>query len=63
MRYKRQFTKKQVEDILRYYYGSSKVIVDGKVVMDKGKVRDRKWWNEKVKRAMRDLNSGRFINI
>ena len=63
MRYKRQFTKKQVEDILRYYYGSSKVIVDGKVVMDKGKVCDRKWWNEKVKRAMKDLNSGKFINI
>ena len=60
---KRHYTKEQVEDMLRYYYGSSKVIVGGKVVMDKGKIYDRKWWKEKVRKARKDLNSGRFINI
>ena len=60
---KRHYTKEQVEDMLRYYYGSSKVIVAGKVVMDKGEIYDKEWWEKKVEKARKDLNSGRFINI
>ena len=60
---KRNYTKEQVEDMLRYYYGSSRVIVAGKVVMDKGEIYDKEWWEKKVEKARKDLNSGRFINI